>query len=466
MKKIIIWTLFLCFICFIVEAARTPGILKSASSTKVNQKEKDSSNKIKLDPNGTAEITETSESSETSLGSSETQDSSYATLPDGKAYVGVISFLYLREEPFGEELARLYNNDEVIIVDRDGDWYEVETEKGSGWVYGKCIFDSPNTNTKDSSSKMLANIDDEDEDEEYDDIDDEYENDEDDEEDVDSNKSKGTYYFYTFNDPGDYKITFDSTSNISTSSQKTKPIKQVKNTKGKTENQKDKSSKSASKDTKKDTKTLSISSDSGDHMKAAAYWVDKVYEEVRRNKCRHKGPCAKRFEDIKKKKRISCTSSASIVFQQAGIIPKGKIVNHTNGKKRGYARDGFDKALKDSVKNVDNLIAGTCDIVMVMKKYKDCPKWLKRKGIFYIQKSNGCVAGDNGWIYSCNHTGHRYTRRVGKHNGYYQKGGYPKKRPILFAFVPRTNGKSNVPDNCGFKVKPASGSGKGKIAKW
>ena len=160
MKKIIIWTLFLCFICFIVEAARTPGIMKSASSTKVNRKETESSSKIKFDPNGKAVITETTE---TSFDSSETQDSSYATLPDGKAYVGVISFLYLREEPFGEEIARLYNNDEVIIVDRDGDWYEVETEKGSGWVYGKCIFSSPNSNTKVSSSNKLATNDDEDE---------------------------------------------------------------------------------------------------------------------------------------------------------------------------------------------------------------------------------------------------------------------------------------------------------------
>lgn len=68
-----------------------------------------------------------------------------ATLPNGKAYVGVFSYLSLREEPFGEVIDNLKNNEEVIIVGRDGDWYEVETEKGTGWIYGKCVYDSPNS---------------------------------------------------------------------------------------------------------------------------------------------------------------------------------------------------------------------------------------------------------------------------------------------------------------------------------
>ncbi len=62
-------------------------------------------------------------------------------------------------------------------------------------------------------------------------------------------------------------------------------------------------------------------------------------------------------------------------------------------------------------------------------------------------------------IYSCNQSNKRYTSR----SMFYRKSGYCMNRPILFAFVPRTNGKSNVPKNTKFKHKAAWGKGSSKI---
>ena len=438
MKKIVFLIVLFSFICFTAESVKLPNIHKTASSSKVKK-----------------------EATESSAVAKDAQQINLANLPDGKAYIGVNSYLSLRDEPFGKVVARLYNNEEVVIVNRDGDWYEVESDKGSGWIYGKCVFDSPNSNPNGSVSN--ANTDD---DEDY-------------EEDDDNviNKGNGTYNYFTFTEPGDYKFIFTASSDSNsqdtettsdTSSKKTETAsntssKKTKTTKNTTSKKSTTNTKKTAKNTdNKKSKSNSKSNtniDKDDHLKAAQVWVDKVFAEILKYKCLHKAPKASRFEEIKKKKRISCTKSSSIVFQQAGMIPKGKIVGHTRNGLRGHSGDSFDKALKKSVTNPKYLIKGTCDIVMVMKPYGKCPKWLQQKGIYYIQESNACVSAGNGRIYSCNQTGKRYTRK----SMFYRKSGYCMSRDILFAFVPRTNGKSNVPKNCGFKVKAAWGKGSSKI---
>ncbi len=440
-KKFIFLVGLFSLISFTAECVRLPNIHKTASSSKVKK--------------ATTE--------ESSSAAKESQQPSLANLPDGKAFVGVNTYLALRDEPFGKIVARLYNNEEILIVNRDGDWYEVESEKGSGWIYGKCVYDSPNSNPNGSASTTNSNEDDDDEND-------------DDENDVSSNKGNGTYNYFTFTEPGDYKFIFtSSTDNGSqetettsdTSSKKTESASNTTSKKTKTTKKTTSKKSSTTKKTAKNTDNKKSKSDSksnksidkNDNLQAAQVWVDKVFAEILKYKCLHKAPKANKFEEIKKKKRISCTKSSSIVFQQAGMIPKGKIVGHTRNGLRGHSGDSFDKALKKSVTNPQYLIKGTCDIVMVMKPYKKLPKWLQQKGIYYIQESNACVSAGNGRIYSCNQTGKRYTRR----SMFYRKSGYCMSRDILFAFVPRTNGKSNVPKNCKYKVKAAWGKGSSKI---
>jgi hypothetical protein len=63
-----------------------------------------------------------------------------ATLPDGIAYVGVYSYLNLRSSIWGAVIGELYNNEEVTITGRDGDWYMVSTSKGDGYAHARYIF--------------------------------------------------------------------------------------------------------------------------------------------------------------------------------------------------------------------------------------------------------------------------------------------------------------------------------------
>ena len=119
-----------------------------------------------------------------------------------------------------------------------------------------------------------------------------------------------------------------------------------------------------------------------DYLKEAAHWVDIVYNKVYDSECIHKSPTAKTFEEIPKKKRISCSASASITYQQAGLIAKGKKVSHTKSigkkdKKSYYDNSNLKKSLLLSFTHAQNLKKGTCDFVKVMKNYDKMPDWLK-----------------------------------------------------------------------------------------
>ena len=203
---------------------------------------------------------------------------------------------------------------------------------------------------------------------------------------------------------------------------------------------------------------ITIEVEKKDFLKEAAHWVDIVYNKVYESGCVHKSPTAKTFEEIPKKKRISCSASASITYQQAGLIAKGKKVSHTasigkKDKKSYYDNSNLKKSLLLSFTHAQNLKKGTCDFVKVMKHYDAMPDWLKQKGIMYVQDSNICVSAGKGKIYSCNSTGKKYGKggvKVLKTN----PKEYALKSLILWAVVPRSNGKSNVPENTNLKSLP------------
>ena len=203
---------------------------------------------------------------------------------------------------------------------------------------------------------------------------------------------------------------------------------------------------------------ITIEVEKKDYLKEAAHWVDIVYNKVYESGCVHKSPTAKTFEEIPQKKTISCSASASITYQQAGLIAKGKKVSHTasigkKDKKSYYDNSNLKKSLLLSFTHAQNLKKGTCDFVKVMKHYDEMPDWLKQKGIMYVQDSNICVSAGKGKIYSCNSTGKKYGKggvKVLKTN----HKEYALKSLILWAVVPRTNGKTNVPENSNFKFLP------------
>ena len=189
-----------------------------------------------------------------------------------------------------------------------------------------------------------------------------------------------------------------------------------------------------------------------DYLSEAQKWVDKVYTQIVNVGCKHGSPPAKKYDEIKQKKLINCAASASITYQQAGLIDAGKLVSHTAAVSKNivshYNVADLKKSLGLSVQNYGNLKKGTCDLVKVMKTYKDMPAWLQKKGIMYIQDSNICISAGNKKIYSCNSTGKTYSK---SEVNPLRTGGYAFTSPILWAVVPRSNGKSNVDSNTSLK---------------
>lgn len=79
-----------------------------------------------------------------------------ATLPNGVAYVNCGGWLNLRLKPTksSKRLAKLYKNDEVNIIGRKGDWYQIDKPR-SGWVMSEFISgDAPGK--EDDSNLSLA----------------------------------------------------------------------------------------------------------------------------------------------------------------------------------------------------------------------------------------------------------------------------------------------------------------------
>ena len=142
---------------------------------------------------------------------------------------------------------------------------------------------------------------------------------------------------------------------------------------------------------------------------------------------RHGGSQAKKvvsLATLKRYKALSCNRMASIVMQEAGLLPKGVIVSHT--KKRSGK-----KTIDDAVKNWRKL--KHCKVIWVNKRYRDLPAQYKQAGIVYYQNSNACISAGNGKIWSCNKSvGHKYRGR----GEYLRKSGYPFTSPILVVVIP------------------------------
>ena len=86
-----------------------------------------------------------------------------------------------------------------------------------------------------------------------------------------------------------------------------------------------------------------------------------------------------------------------------------------------------------------------------MERYEKMPDWLKQKGIMYVQNSNICISAGKNKIYSCNSTGHIYGKGKSKVLRTDHKHEVAFRSLILWAVVPRSNGKSNVPKDTNLK---------------
>jgi hypothetical protein len=200
-----------------------------------------------------------------------------------------------------------------------------------------------------------------------------------------------------------------------------------------------------------------------DYLKKVQNWVDKVYQTIYNIGCTQVTPHPNSYEDMLKKKTISCGWSISITYQQAGLIQKGKKVSHTpacgihndnEGLKKYYDVPDLKKSLHLTMTNSHHLKKGSCDLIKVMKKYKELPIWLRPKGVIYVQNSNICISAGNKKVYSCNSSGKQYGPGKSQVLREDKPHEYAFSSLILWAVLPRSNGKSNVPENSPFKHIP------------
>ncbi len=174
MKKLSFILAFLCLFSFSILVANDSGSSYDDSLNAVGlgdssgSKSDSDSTTVKSDADASAESKSKTEEAKEQKAKEE-ENKGLATLPDGKAYVGVYSYLNLRDGVWGKITAKMYNNDEVTITGRDGDWYKVSTSKGDGYAHARYIFakkdarykgndPSSDSSSGSSSSDVVINV--------------------------------------------------------------------------------------------------------------------------------------------------------------------------------------------------------------------------------------------------------------------------------------------------------------------
>ena len=175
-----------------------------------------------------------------------------------------------------------------------------------------------------------------------------------------------------------------------------------------------------------------------DYLAAAATAADVVYAKVVDLHCKHKAGI-KTYAQMVKRRGVSCASSASIAYQLAGILPRGKKVNHRKAVGGSDAHILKKKpTIKKAMSGYANLPKDKVEVHYVGRKYADLPVRYRKKGIMYIQDSNVCVCAGGGAIYSCNNSKGYQVDAHGRYVRDKVTRGYPFKSPILVVIVPRT----------------------------
>lgn len=87
-------------------------------------------------------------------------ESASATLPKGKAYVRVSTFLNVRTSPWGKIEDTFGNNEEVNIIGKTGDWYQISYKGETRYIHSRYVADAPGTSGSSSSSGSAVSVED------------------------------------------------------------------------------------------------------------------------------------------------------------------------------------------------------------------------------------------------------------------------------------------------------------------
>ena len=174
-----------------------------------------------------------------------------------------------------------------------------------------------------------------------------------------------------------------------------------------------------------------------DYLTTAAEAADKVYVKIVALACTHKSG-AKTYAQLVSSKTTICAAAASIAYQEAGILPGGKLVSHRDAVGGSDANILKKKStVAKAMSGAANIPKGKADVGWVGKKYAGLPGEYRRKGVMYIQDSNVCICAGGGAIYSCNASPGSQLDSEGRYKNNKITSGYAFKSPILVVIVPK-----------------------------
>ena len=171
-----------------------------------------------------------------------------------------------------------------------------------------------------------------------------------------------------------------------------------------------------------------------DYRKKVLDNAKSIYKEIIQIGCKHKGG-AKSLAGIRKKKITTCATSVSAVLQEAGMMPRGKLLSHTSAVGSSKAiRSKHSK--KKAISGLSALKKDTYEIHWVGKSWAHVPDKYKVPGAIIIQDSNIAIYKGNGKFYSTNNGGSQ------KKNGKYISNivttkSYCGTSPTLYIIIPK-----------------------------
>lgn len=157
-----------------------------------------------------------------------------------------------------------------------------------------------------------------------------------------------------------------------------------------------------------------------------------VYDLIVKLHCKA-GTGTTSLAQLKKKKKVTCNSAASIAMQLSGILPSGKTMGHTEAKGGNEVKK--KNTVSKAIKKTNLLKKGTYTIVRAGKKFSQLPAKYKQAGMIYIQDSNMCVSAGGGYLYSCNEGSNQMSH--GRYVRTKVSSGYPFTHPVLYIIVPK-----------------------------
>jgi len=172
------------------------------------------------------------------------------------------------------------------------------------------------------------------------------------------------------------------------------------------------------------------------YLNKAGAAADRVYNKILSLRCKHRRG-AQTFEQMIQQRAVTDATSASIAYQEAGLLHPGKIINHSNPVGGPSARIVKEKdTIEKSVDGIENLITDHVTVMYIGKYYSSLPRKYKQKGCMYVQDNNVCISAGGGSVYSCNNALGSQLDSKGRYKRNKITSGYAFNSPILVAILP------------------------------